>query len=244
MGSVRSIEVVVEEGQIIRCRPYKWDKGTGIEVCFGDDNKLKRIRYSPDKFEEVTGADLSRINERLKDCPLCREGDIEAILGQGGGTEDRNIYPYKSPSLPLPPDTYILQNRGEGRGKVKNLTGKEVAGILGAQVGAVVATAALAQVDAHFNAASKPVMEKPSTWGAFLLGIGSLVYGAAYAPTTWAIPMAVLGGQLVVNTATALVQSYMAPPAAPTAYRIVASAPSVAQVPAFGGKVEDYTGGV
>ena len=81
MSKPKAIEVIVEDKKIEYCRPYKYDeKYRGrIELCFGHDKRLAKIRYSPEEFKKLTGADLSRIEARLSDCKLCRT-DLEKLL--------------------------------------------------------------------------------------------------------------------------------------------------------------------
>ena len=81
MGKVKAVEVVVEDKKIEYCRPYMNDpKYAGkVELCFGSDRKLAKIRYSPEYFKQLTKADLSRIESRLSSCKLCNQ-DVTKLL--------------------------------------------------------------------------------------------------------------------------------------------------------------------
>lgn len=81
MPKPKAIEVIVENKRTEYCRPYRHDdKYRGrIELCFGRDKRLVKIRYSPEEFKKITGADLSRIETRLSSCKLCKT-DLERLL--------------------------------------------------------------------------------------------------------------------------------------------------------------------
>jgi hypothetical protein len=74
-GKIKSIDVVVLEEPAVSCRPYEFDPASGIDLCFNSKGRLAKMRYAPSKFAEVAKADLSRIQQRLESCPLCKPGE-------------------------------------------------------------------------------------------------------------------------------------------------------------------------
>ncbi len=76
MPQVKKISLILDEVEDLICK-----SGEGIEVCFPlSGGKIAQIRYSLDKFKEVTGIDLSRLNEEIGKCSVCEKLEFKPPL--------------------------------------------------------------------------------------------------------------------------------------------------------------------